>query len=51
MREAIQVALLALIMPTEIALVIAIVTRLWGVAVDLLFFAANYVALRLQNVK
>lgn len=37
-REAIQVSLLALIMPAEIALVIAIVTRLWGIAVDGLFF-------------
>lgn len=40
-REGIQLALLSLIMPTEIALVITIVTRLWSVAVDLLFFALS----------
>lgn len=37
-REGIQLALLSLIMPTEIALVITIVTRLWSVAVDFLFY-------------
>lgn len=37
-REGIQVALLALIMPVEFALLIAVVTRLWSVAVDLVFF-------------
>lgn len=40
-REAIQVALLALIMPAEIALVIAIVTRLWGIIIDLVFFVLS----------
>jgi uncharacterized membrane protein YbhN (UPF0104 family) len=38
-REGIQLALLSLIMPTEIAFAITIITRLWSVACDLLFFA------------
>lgn len=37
-REGIQLVLLSLIMPTEIALVITIVTRLWSVVIDLMFF-------------
>lgn len=41
-REGIQVALLAVIMPAEFALLIAVVTRLWSVAVDLLFYGAAY---------
>ena len=40
-REGIQLALLSLIMPTEIAFAITVVTRLWSVAVDLLFFAIS----------
>jgi uncharacterized membrane protein YbhN (UPF0104 family) len=40
-REGIQLVLLSLIMPTEIALIITVVTRLWSVAVDLLFFAIS----------
>ena len=39
-REGIQLALLSLIMPTEYALVITVVTRLWSILVDMLFFAA-----------
>lgn len=39
-REGIQLALLSLIMPTEYALVITVVTRLWSVGVDLLFYGA-----------
>lgn len=37
-REGIQLLLLSLVMPPEIALIITVVTRLWGVAVDFLFF-------------
>lgn len=37
-REGIQLALLSLIMPTEIALVITVVTRLWSIVVDFIFF-------------
>jgi glycosyltransferase 2 family protein len=37
-REGIQVLLLSLIMPVEFALLIAVVTRLWSVTVDFLFF-------------
>ncbi len=38
-REGIQVALLRLIMPTEVAVVVAVLARLHGVAIDALFFA------------
>jgi uncharacterized membrane protein YbhN (UPF0104 family) len=38
-REGIQLTLLSLIMPKELALIITVVTRLWNVLVDLLFFA------------
>lgn len=41
-REGIQVLLLAAILPKEVALVIAVVTRLWSVVVDLLFFTAAF---------
>jgi len=37
-REGIQIALLSVIMPAEIAIVIALTTRLWGVLVDFMFF-------------
>ena len=37
-REGIQLVLLSIIMPTEIALVVTIATRLWSVLVDGLFF-------------
>lgn len=37
-REGIQLALLSLIMPTEYALVVTVVTRMWSIVVDLLFF-------------
>jgi glycosyltransferase 2 family protein len=36
-REAILVALLSLVMPTELALIAAIVIRLWSVAIDFAF--------------
>lgn len=37
-REGIQLALLSLIMPTELALVVTVFTRLWSIVTDLLFF-------------
>jgi uncharacterized membrane protein YbhN (UPF0104 family) len=40
-REGIQLVLLSLIMPTEIALAIAVFTRLWSVAIDFLFFIVS----------
>lgn len=40
-REGIQLTLLSVIMPTEIALVITVATRLWSVVTDLLFFAIS----------
>jgi uncharacterized membrane protein YbhN (UPF0104 family) len=47
-REGIQVVLLSLIMPVEFAILIAVVTRLWSVAVDFVFFG---LAGALRNVK
>lgn len=38
-REGIQLTLLSLIMPTELALLVTITTRLWGVVMDFAFFA------------
>lgn len=43
-REGIQLVLLSIIMPTEIALVITVVTRLWSVATDLIFFMLAKIA-------
>lgn len=40
-REGIQLALLSLIMPTEYALVITVVTRVWSVGVDVLFYGLS----------
>ncbi len=37
-REGIQVVLLSLIMPVEFALLIAVITRIWSIVVDFLFF-------------
>lgn len=37
-REGIQLVLLSLIMPKEFALVITVVTRVWGIAMDFIFF-------------
>lgn len=37
-REGIQLALLSLIMPTELALLVTVTTRLWGVLMDFVFF-------------
>ena len=40
-REGIQLALLSLIMPTEYALVITVITRLWSIIVDVLFYGIS----------
>lgn len=37
-REGIQLVLLALIMPMELALVVTVVMRLWSIVIDFLFF-------------
>lgn len=41
-REGIQIALLSIIMPTEFALVISVVIRLWSIVLDLIFFGLAY---------
>jgi uncharacterized membrane protein YbhN (UPF0104 family) len=43
-RESIQLVLLSLIMPPELALLVTVITRVWGVAVDFLFFALTKLA-------
>lgn len=50
-REGIQIALLSLIMPTELALLVAVSTRLHGVLVDLLFFAVTRGALTVRRAR
>jgi uncharacterized membrane protein YbhN (UPF0104 family) len=40
-REGIQLVLFSLIMPKELALVVTIITRLWTVGVDVLFFGIS----------
>lgn len=50
-REGIQLVLLSLIMPREYALVITIATRLWGIAVDLLFFSISKLTLYFSKTK
>lgn len=45
-REGVQVLLLSVIMPTEYALVIAVVTRLWSIVIDLLFFAISKLSIK-----
>lgn len=41
-REGIQLLLLSLIIPTEIALVITVATRLWGTIIDFVFYGIAY---------
>ena len=41
-REGVQLVLLSAIMPKEIALVVVVVSRVWSVAVDLLFFGLGW---------
>ena len=40
-REGIQLALLSVIMPTELALLVTVITRLWGVVMDFVFFGLS----------
>jgi uncharacterized membrane protein YbhN (UPF0104 family) len=47
-REGIQFLLFSIIMPTEIALVIIVVTRLWSIVVDILFFGLGYATRKLK---
>lgn len=42
-REGIQLILLDIIMPRELALVITVVSRLWSVVVDLTFFGISHI--------
>lgn len=50
-REGIQIALLSLIMPTELALLVAVSTRLHGVVVDGLFFGLARGALTVRRAR
>jgi glycosyltransferase 2 family protein len=47
-REGVQVAFFSALMPTEIAVVIAVLMRLWSLAIDVLFFATAALILRLR---
>lgn len=47
-REGIQLLLFSSIMPTEIALVIIVITRLWSIVIDLLFFGLGFAARSLK---
>jgi uncharacterized membrane protein YbhN (UPF0104 family) len=40
-REGIQLVLLSAIMPKELALLVTITTRLWGVVMDIIFFGVS----------
>lgn len=48
-REGIQIAMLSAIMPVEIATIIALVTRIWNVACDLLFYGLNQIIFSLTQ--
>lgn len=50
-REAVLVVLLGAVMPTEAALAIAVVTRAWSIAVDLLFVGAAAANLRIGRAR
>ena len=45
-REGIQVALLSIVMPTEVAILVAVATRLHGVLMDLTFYGSARLLLR-----
>lgn len=47
-RDGIQLVLLSIILPKEIALVITVASRLWSAAVDVLFYAATMAIERLR---
>lgn len=46
-REGIQLVLFSLIMPKELALVVVVVTRLWSVAIDFIFFGLSAIISKL----
>jgi hypothetical protein len=48
-REGIQLALLSVIMPTELALLVTIITRLWGVVMDFVFFGLSRLLVTFQH--
>ena len=48
-KEGIQIALLSIIMPTEIAFAIAVATRLWSVLMDFIFFGSAKYLLRIAR--
>lgn len=50
-REGIQVALLSLIMPVEFALLIAVITRIWSILVDFLFYSVAVGFKRVQSYR
>lgn len=50
-REGIQIAMLSVVMPIEIATVVAVVTRIWSVVIDLIFFGINQAASKIHNNK
>lgn len=41
-RESLQVLLLSIIMPAEVAVVVAATTRVWSIVVDILFYFLSY---------
>jgi uncharacterized membrane protein YbhN (UPF0104 family) len=50
-REAVQLSMLLLVMPAEMALVATVLMRLWSILMDALFFAATLVVARLARLK
>lgn len=47
-REGVQFLFLGLIMPAEITLIIVVMARVWSIAMDLLFFGINRLAIKLR---
>ncbi|WP_213814366.1 lysylphosphatidylglycerol synthase transmembrane domain-containing protein [Glaciihabitans sp. dw_435] len=50
-REIVQAPLLGALMPAAVAAVVVVISRLWSVLMDLLFFAAAWSALRIRGEK
>lgn len=48
-RDGVQLLLLSVIMPPEFALIITVLTRLWDIVLDVLFFGLAWVARALQR--
>lgn len=48
-REGMQIIMLSLIMPKEIALIVAVSMRIWGISMDLLFFSLTRLFLTAKN--